>query len=121
MEEAMARSRQSIESPPPSLQDFKAEIFKALSHPTRIRILEVLRERQMSVSDLGNALGLDISNVSQHLTVLRHKGILVGHKEGLTIYYRVTNKRLYKILDLFRDWFNEHMQSRREMYDALEL
>lgn len=103
-----------------SLQDFKAEIFKALSHPTRIRILELLRERDMAVGELSQALGLDMSNVSQHLLVLRNTGILFGHKEGVTIYYRVTNKRLYKVLDLFRDWFYEHMESRRKMFEVAE-
>lgn len=118
----MARSRSPLAPPASaqSLQDFKAEIFKALSHPTRIRILELLRERDMSVSDLGEALGLDISNISQHLTVLRHKGILHGRKEGLTIYYQVTNKRLYKVLDLFRAWFYEYMESRKRMFEVAE-
>ncbi len=103
-----------------SLQVFKAEIFKALSHPTRIRVLEMLREREMSVSELSQALDLDISNVSQHLTVLRNKGILEGRKSGLTVYYQVTHQGLYEVLDLFRAWFGEYVESRRKMFEVLE-
>lgn len=103
-----------------SLQAFKAEVFKALSHPTRIRILELLRDQECSVSDLGEALGLDISNVSQHLTVLRHKSILQGRKDGLTVYYQVKNRRLYQVLDLFRDWFFEHVKAQKQRLDVID-
>ena len=106
--------------PGESLQDFKAEVFKALSHSTRIRILELLRDHERSVGELGEALGLDISNVSQHLTVLRHKNILQGRKEGLTVYYQVKNRRLYQVLDLFREWFFEHVKAQRQRFDGID-
>lgn len=102
-----------------SLQEFKADVFKALAHPTRIKILELLRDREMSVTQLCEALGLDISNVSQHLSVLRNKSILQGRKEGLTVFYRVKYRRLYEVLDLFREWFSEHLESQKHMYDQL--
>ncbi|HEY4003236.1 MAG TPA: metalloregulator ArsR/SmtB family transcription factor [Candidatus Xenobia bacterium] len=104
-----------------ALRIFKAEIFKALAHPTRIGILELLRDRELCVTDLCSLLGLDPPNVSQHLTVLRNKNILTSRRDGLIIYYRVKNPVLYQVLDLFRQWFYQHLSGNQEMLDQLKL
>lgn len=70
-----------------SLQRFKAELFKALAHPTRIRILELLREGEKSVGVLQDALSVDGSVVSQQLSVLRMKNLVDTRRQGTTIYY----------------------------------
>jgi ArsR family transcriptional regulator len=72
--------------PPPDLQSFKAEFFKALAHPIRIRILEILRSHARSVQELQAELDLDQSTVSQQLAILRAKNIATARKEGTTVW-----------------------------------
>jgi hypothetical protein len=69
-----------------SLRNFKAEFFKALSHPIRIKIFELLRAGELSVTDLQDRLGIESSSVSQHLSVLLHKNIVESRKAGTTVY-----------------------------------
>jgi len=118
----MARRRSPAieESSRESLQEFKAGIFKALAHPRRIKILELLRGRELTVTQVGAALDIDIASVSQHLAVLRNKGIIEGRKQGLTVCYRVKHDNLYQVLDLFREWFTRHVETQRRRLDALD-
>lgn len=92
-----------------TLQSFKAELFKALSHPTRIRILELLRYGELSVSELQVRLGIEASTVSQQLGILRARQIVAGRKEGTTVYYRVTDPLVFELLDVARAMFDRHV------------
>jgi DNA-binding transcriptional ArsR family regulator len=94
---------------PGSLQAFKAEFFKALAHPVRIRILEILRGNEKSVYELQAALGLDQSTVSQQLAVLRAKNIVRARKEGTTVRYAVVDSRVGDLLDVARRIFNNQL------------
>ena len=69
-----------------SLRNFKAEFFKTFSHPARIKIFELLRAGELSVTDLQDRLGIESSSVSKHLSVLRHKNIVESRKAGTTVY-----------------------------------
>jgi ArsR family transcriptional regulator len=91
------------------LHRFKAEFFKALAHPTRIRILERLRAGEAAVSDLQRALGLDQSAVSQQLAVLRAQGIVATHKLGASVRYRVPDEALFDLLDAARRLFDNRL------------
>jgi ArsR family transcriptional regulator len=91
------------------LQGFKAELFKALGHPVRIRILELLREGERTVSELQSALEIDASSVSQQLSVLRARQLVVGRKEGTSVYYRVSDAQVFELLDVARAIFNRHL------------
>lgn len=100
------------ESPvPPTLQQFKARLFRALSHELRVRALEELRMGERSVSDLQEALGVSASNVSQHLAVLRGEGIVTARREGTTVLYSVPDQRLYSLLDDARAIFEQRITS----------
>lgn len=78
-----------------------SELLKALSHPTRIAILELLKsEDQLCVCVINEALNLEQSNISQHLKVLKNCGILTSHKEGLKVMYQVVYPEVYDILAL---------------------
>ena len=91
------------------LRQFKAEVFQALAHPTRIAIVELLRdEGAVPVSQIYERLGLEQANVSQHLAVLRSKQIVVGRKEGSQVFYSLRDPILGKILDLLQDYFHTH-------------
>jgi ArsR family transcriptional regulator len=91
------------------LQGFKAELFKALSHPIRIRILELLRTGEMTVSELQARLEIEASSVSQQLGVLRARQLVVGRKEGTSVYYRVVDPQVFDLLDIARAMFERHL------------
>ena len=95
----------------PTLQEFKAELFKALSHPARIRILELLRDGERTVTDLQTQLQIESSTVSQQLASLRAKHILDARKEGTSVYYRVRDPRVFDMLDTARVMFQNHLAS----------
>jgi len=80
--------------------DLKSEILEALAHPNRIRILELLRRGPQCNCELSPLLGLEQSNLSRHLKILLQAGILVSWKEGLRVNFKVTDDRVFKILDI---------------------
>jgi DNA-binding transcriptional ArsR family regulator len=96
---------------PERLHEFKAEFFKALGHPTRIRILERLRAGEGTVGELQQALGLDQSVVSQQLGVLRRQAIVEAEKHGATVRYRVRDATLFQLLDVARQIFNHRLST----------
>lgn len=98
-----------------TLQDFKAELFKALAHPTRIRILERLRAGEKTVSALQAEVGIEAAAVSQQLAVLRAKHIVEGRKEGTSVYYRVVDDTIFVLLDAARAIFNRHLVTLQAM------
>jgi ArsR family transcriptional regulator len=91
------------------LQIFKAEFFKALAHPVRIRILEILVRGSRSVHELQEALGLDQPTVSQQLAVLRAKSIVDARKQGTAVRYTVRDATLRDLLDVTRRIFDNHL------------
>jgi ArsR family transcriptional regulator len=101
------------------LQVWKADFFKALAHPARIRILEYLRNGEKSAGEILEALGLEQSNGSQHLAVLRNKNILVSRRDGTSVLYCVRDPMLYEVLDLLRQYFHEHLSEVRGLLEAL--
>lgn len=103
-----------------SLNKFKAEFFKALSHPARIKILELLRLGEMSVTELQADLQIDSSSVSQHLSVLRHRNIVENRKAGTTVYYRVRDPQIFELLDVARRIFNNQLMTTRSTLDQLQ-
>ena len=92
-----------------SLQRFKAELFKAVAHPTRIRILELLRDGEKSVSQLQLELALEGSSVSQQLAILRMKNLVDTRKVGNLIYYRLRDPQVNDLLDAARRIFEAHV------------
>ncbi len=91
------------------LQTFKAEFFKALAHPIRIRILEILVSGERSVHELQEALGVDQPIVSQQLAVLRAKNIVEARKSGTAVRYTVRDTTLRALLEVARRIFDNHL------------
>jgi ArsR family transcriptional regulator len=104
----------------PALQEFKAQFFKALAHPLRIRILELLRGGERSVQEIQAALDLDQSTVSQHLAVLRARNVVVSRKEGSTVRYAVRDRQLGELLDVARRIFDSHLSGSQTMLRELK-
>src|SRR6516225_9352279 len=92
-----------------TLRHFKAEIFQALGHPTRIAILEVLRDGELAAGTIIERLGMEQANVSQHLAVLRSKQIVVNRKAGNQVFYSVRDRLIIEMLDLMRRYFQSHL------------
>jgi ArsR family transcriptional regulator len=94
---------------PDGLRQFKAEFFKALAHPMRIRILELLRDGPLSVGQMQEAIGSPASSISQQLAVLRSRNIVVTERRGTTVIYTVRDAELFELLDVARKIFNAHL------------
>ncbi|HVA29119.1 MAG TPA: metalloregulator ArsR/SmtB family transcription factor [Candidatus Baltobacteraceae bacterium] len=102
------------------MRHFKAEFFKVLAHPTRIRILDALREAPMTVAELQENLTLEQSNVSQHLGVLRAQGLVQTTREGTSIRYSITDRAILQLLDAAREIYERRLLSSREHFDATQ-
>lgn len=102
------------------LQTFKARFFRALAHPVRIRILEILVRGGRTVQELQDALALDQPVVSQHLAVLRNQDIVVAQKEGSAVRYSVRDPLVGDLLDVARRIFNHHFASSRGLLRELQ-
>lgn len=81
----------------------EAEFFKALAHPTRVRILKHLRDNERCVCEFTEDLDVEQSNMSQHLAILRKQDIVSFRKEGLKVIYKVNYPQIFEILDLVED------------------
>src|SRR5436853_6212344 len=104
-----------------SLRRFKAGSFHALAHPTRLAIVELLRdEGEVPVSRIYELLGLEQANASQHLAVLRSKHIVSGKKEGNQVFYSLRDPILGKVLNLMRKFFQTHLQEALAMLKNME-
>jgi DNA-binding transcriptional ArsR family regulator len=101
------------------LQAFKAAFFKALAHPVRIRILEVLVRGEHSVQALQDVLGLGQAVVSQQLSVLRSGHIVVGRKDGASVRYRVRDRLVGDLLDVARQIFNNQLAGTQDLLRQL--
>jgi len=102
------------------MQQFKADFFKALSHPLRIRILELLSEGDKTVNEMQSILNSEGSAVSQQLSVLRAKNIVVGTKKGKNVVYSMRDPAITKLLDVAREIFNNQYVDTISMLEKLD-
>jgi ArsR family transcriptional regulator len=82
--------------------------LKAMSHPLRLKILCTLGEQEISVQDIVDHVGTSQSNISQHLAILRDKGILASRKDANRVYYRVSDGRTLRLIGMMREVFCHH-------------
>jgi DNA-binding transcriptional ArsR family regulator len=109
----MAQKRQSYRDPIAAgeLQMFKAQFFRALAHPTRIRILEILLRGGRTVQELQEELALDQPIVSQQLAVLRNQGVVSAQKEGVSVRYALRAPLVRDLLDVARRIFDNRLDT----------
>lgn len=106
---------------PQQIANFKAEFFKALAHPIRIRILDSLREGEKGVNELSEILKIEPANVSQQLAILRMRNIVIGRKTGSNVYYSVSDKTIFRLLDVAKEIFNNHLVGVRDMLRQMQV
>ena len=103
----------------PTLQAFKADFFRALAHPIRIRILETLGSGEHSVQELQEQLALEQPVVSQQLAILRAKNIVSARKLGTTVHYALSDPLIAKLLSVAREIFDNHLVDTQTMLKEL--
>jgi len=99
---------------------FKAEFFKALAHPLRIAVLDALRKGEVGVNELCSLLKVEQSTLSQQLSVLRSRNIVVSRKEGLNVYYSVRDATVFRLLDVAKEIFNNHLIDVKDLLSQME-
>lgn len=105
--------------PATPIHQIKAEFFRTLGHPSRVRVLELLKDGEMTVGDLQAALGIDSSGTSQHLSVMRRQGILEARKEGTSVYYSVRDPRIFQMLESARQVIGSRLEETNALLGEL--
>lgn len=94
--------RKLVRSVRPEVLRRAAEIIKLLGHPERLKIVEVLEDKEATVSEIQDAVDLPQAVVSQHLAKMRGGGVVVGRREGVHVHYRITEPKVHHILQCIR-------------------
>jgi len=96
------------------IYELHAEVCKTLGNPKRIEIINLLRSGEKSVVWLLEKTGLLKANLSQHLSIMRQKGMIHARKEGLNAFYRIANPKIVKACDLMREVLFEQLEERKD-------
>ena len=102
-----------------AVYQMKAEFFRILGHPVRVRILELLKDGERTVGDLQSELQMDSSGTSQHLGVLRKHGVLESRRAGTSVYYTVRDPRTFQLLDTARQILSSGLTESQAVLDEL--
>ena len=100
-----------------TLFEMQSEVCKTLASPKRLEIINALKDGEKTVGELVDILGVPKANVSQHLAVMRLKGILRSRREGVNIYYCIANNKVVQACALMREVLTEQMQERSRLID----
>ena len=98
----------------------KAEFFKTLGHPARIRVLEVLRDGERPVSELIPEVGIEASHLSQQLGVMRRANIIQVRKVGANVYYSVSEPMLFELLDVAKRIITSSLTETQELLEQMQ-
>jgi DNA-binding transcriptional ArsR family regulator len=99
--------------------ELHADMCKVFSHAKRLEILNLLRNREMTASALIKNTGLSKANLSQHMSILKSKGVIVARREGVNVYYRIANAKIIQAYDLMQGVLVEQLEERRKMVAGL--
>jgi ArsR family transcriptional regulator, virulence genes transcriptional regulator len=102
------------------LYRIQAEFCKGLSHPKRLQIIGVLKDGEKSVNDLSEATGIPQANLSQHLAVLRQLGILAKRREGLNIYYTLTDERIVQACEIVKAAIRQRLHRTNQLLQVTQ-
>jgi DNA-binding transcriptional ArsR family regulator len=102
------------------VHEVKANLFRVLGHPARVRILELLRDGELSVGALQAELGLDSGGTSQHLAALRRIGLVVSRREATSVFYRVADEAVFRLLEAGRAVVAHQLAGQQSILRELE-
>jgi DNA-binding transcriptional ArsR family regulator len=102
------------------LRQYKASVFQALAHPTRIAIVDILREGELAAGAIQEQLDGEQANISQHLAILRSRQIVHTRKQGNQVFYSLRHKVLIKVLDLMKQYFRAHLDESVQMLEEIQ-
>lgn len=97
-----------------------ADMFKALSHPMRVKIIQAVGDKEPCACELVRQLGIEQSNLSQHLSILKARGILTSRKEGQKVFYRVLFPEILEVIDSAEKTLREQIQHRQRLLTLLK-
>ena len=100
------------------LYRMKADFFKTLAHPARIRVLELLSEREHAVSELLPEIGIEPAHLSQQLSILRRAGLIDGTREGLSVSYTLTSPKVADLLLVAREILTGVVANQAELLEG---
>jgi ArsR family transcriptional regulator len=99
--------------------ELHADVCKVFSNAKRLEVLNILRDREMTASDLIEKIGLSKPNLSQHMSILKSKGVVLTRREGVNVYYRISNPKITQACDLMREVLLEQLQEKGKMVATL--
>ena len=102
------------------LRSYKANVFQALAHPTRIAIIEALRDGERSAGAIQDQLSIEQANLSQHLAILRTRQLVMNRKEGNQVFYSLRNPVLVEVLEIMRRYFHANLSEAIQMLGEIE-
>ena len=95
-----------------------SDVCKTLANPKRQEILDNIRQREMTVNELVQKTGISQANLSQHLAILRTKGIVANRREGINVYYSIANPKIIKAFDLISEVLQDALSSQSKTVKA---
>ncbi len=102
------------------LFEIHAEMCKVFSNSTRLEILNLLRDKELSVTELIEKTKLSQANISQHLSIMKSKGIVTSSRKGKNIYYKLTNPKIVKAFDIIREVLAERLKQNGKIIKGYE-
>ncbi len=100
--------------------ELHADICKIFSNAKRLEVIQALKEREMSASDLVERIGISKANLSQHMSVLKAKGVIKTRRDGVNIYYRIANPKIIQACTLMREVLLEQLQEKGDMVSSFK-
>ncbi|WKZ32130.1 MAG: metalloregulator ArsR/SmtB family transcription factor [Thermodesulfobacteriota bacterium] len=95
--------------------EIQAGVCQCLANPKRLEILHILRDRELSATDIAGKVGISNANASQHLAIMRTKGLLKSRREGVSIRYSLANPKVTTACDIMREVLFEHLDEKRRL------
>ncbi|MDP2749552.1 MAG: metalloregulator ArsR/SmtB family transcription factor [Nanoarchaeota archaeon] len=92
------------------IYELHAEMCKVFSNPTRLEVLNLLRDKEMSVTEIIKKTNLSQANISQHLAIMKHKGIVIARRDGKNINYKIAYPKIIKAFDIIRDVLSKKLK-----------
>ena len=100
------------------IYELQADICKIFSNAKRMEIINVLKDKELSAGDLIEETGLSKANLSQHMGVLRSKGVVLARREGLNIFYRISNPKILQACSLMREILLDQLREKEKMVSS---